>query len=121
MRLRRVENPRGWTSLPNAMLEDRTLSWRARGILAYLLSRPPFWETNSETLAALGKEGREAVRTALRELQTARYLHRPRQQGSDGRWATDWLIADHPFDPTDDGVLDFPQAGDNPVDESGDN
>jgi hypothetical protein len=102
------------------MLEDRTLSWRARGILAYLLSRPPLWETNSEALAAFGKEGREAVRTALRELQVARYLHRPRQQGSDGRWATDWLIADHPFDPSDDGLFP-PQGVDNPVDESGDN
>ncbi len=119
MRLRRVENPRGWTSLPNAMLEDRTLSWRARGILAYLLSRPAVWETDSDRLAALGKEGREAVRTALRELESAGYLHRPRTQGSDGRWSTDWLIADHPFDPRDDALFP-PQGVDNSVDESGD-
>lgn len=97
MKLRRVETPRGWTSIPNETLEDRRLSWRARGILAYLLSRPPGWETDSERLAAIAKEGRDAVRTALTELEKARYLFRVKVQGNGGLWATEYVLYDRPL------------------------
>lgn len=98
MKLRRVETPRGWTSIPNETLEDRRLSWRARGILAYLLSRPANWETDSERLAAIAKEGRDAVRTALTELEKARYLFRVKIQGEGGLWATEYVLYDRPLD-----------------------
>lgn len=98
MKLRRVETPRGWTSIPNETLEDRRLSWRARGILAYLLSRPANWETDSERLAAIAKEGRDAVRTALTELERARYLFRVKIQGQGGLWATEYVLYDRPLD-----------------------
>lgn len=97
MKLRRVETPRGWTSIPNETLEDRRLSWRARGILAYLLSRPPGWDTDSERLAAIAKEGRDAVRTALTELEKARYLFRVKMQGNGGLWATEYVLYDRPL------------------------
>lgn len=97
MKLRRVETPRGWTSIPNETLEDRRLSWRARGILAYLLSRPANWETDSERLAAIAKEGRDAVRTALTELEKARYLFRVKIQGDGGLWATEYVLYDRPL------------------------
>lgn len=100
MKLRRVERPRGWTSIPNETLEDESLSWRARGILAYLLSRPSGWETDSERLARLAKEGRDAVRTALTELEDARYLFRVKVQGAGGRWSTEYVLYDRPLDPT---------------------
>lgn len=126
MRLRRVEKPRGWTSIPNETIEDASLSWRARGILAYLLSRPENWETDSERIAARGKEGRDAVRTALTELETARYLFRVKVQGAGGHWATEYVLYDRPLEagstpgwapPLD---VDGPSAGgdrpgDNPV------
>lgn len=97
MKLRRVEKPRGWTSIPNETLEDARLSWRARGILAYLLSRPSGWETDSERLAAIAKEGRDAVRTALTELERCRYLFRVKTQGSGGLWATEYVLYDRPL------------------------
>lgn len=120
MKFRRVERPHGWTSIPNAMLEDRSLSWRARGLLAYLLSRPTVWETDSERLAQQGREGRDAVRTALRELEDARYLFRVKSQGSDGRWTTDYVVYDHPLEKGSTPGSEAPMlplnTGDNPVD-----
>ena len=139
MKLRRLHNPRGWTSLPNATLEDRTISWRARGILSYLLSRPDGWETDAVRLAALAgepgdsrskqAEGRDAVLTALGELERAHYLHRVRVQlpkghpdGRGGQWITETYVSDHP---SPDGVPS-PQTAENPpvesaVDNSGGN
>lgn len=83
----------------NAALEDTRLSWRARGVLAYLLSRPEGWSTSGERLASQspgGTEGRDAMRAALKELESFGYLQRERVQGSRGRWATALVITDTP-------------------------
>ena len=132
MKLRRLHNPKGWTSLPNAVLEDRDMSWRARGILAYLLSRPDGWSTDAERLSALAgqpgdsrskqAEGRDAVRTALREIEAAKYLHRVRSQGAHGRWSTEYYL----FDTPTEQAMPADLAGqiplvDEPVDNSGEN
>lgn len=111
MIIRRVQNPRGWTSLPNAALEDERLSFRARGLLAYLLSRPQEWQTDSEKLARAGREGREAVRTALRELVDLRYIIRVKSQDERGRWSTVSLVHDEP-QPDLDAQLDLPPQAD---------
>lgn len=132
MKLRRLHNPKGWTSIPNAMLEDRSMSWRARGILGYLLTRPDGWETDSVRLAALSgepgaarskrAEGRDAVRSALDEIEAAKYLHRVRVQGSNGRWSTQYYVFDHPTDQAMPADLagQIPLV-DEPVDNSGEN
>lgn len=128
MKLRRVEHPRGWTSIPNETLEDSRLSWRARGILAYLLSRPANWETDSERLAAIAKEGRDAVRTSLTELERCRYLFRVKVQGAGGLWATEYVLYDRPLEagttPGQQPPIDLGDDVDgakNPVDNAVDN
>lgn len=39
----KMSNP-DWTVLENKMLEDTDLSWEAKGVLAYLYSKPDDWE-----------------------------------------------------------------------------
>ena len=98
MKIRKLQDPRGFTLVRNAAIEDETISYRARGVLVYLLSRPDGWETDSTRLAAKAKEGREAVRTALNELEAARYLKRIKRQAEQGRWITETLVSDHPIE-----------------------
>lgn len=75
----------GYVVLPNAAATDRRLSFRARGLLAYMLSRPPSWRFNADRLAAETEgEGREAVRTAMRELGRAGYYRCTRVQTHGG-------------------------------------
>lgn len=100
-----------FAQISNAALSDTRLSYRARGVLAYLLSRPIGWRTSAENLANTGAEGRDAIRTALNELETHGYLIREKQQGPDGRWSTDVYVYDDPQEQpaiTDDG---FPGLG----------
>jgi hypothetical protein len=88
------------------VLQDKRLSFRARGILAYLLSLPDGWRTSAAQLSkelkaaesadAKAKEGREAVERALRELVTVGYLGRERVQGAGGTWSTVWIYGDDP-------------------------
>lgn len=97
-----------FTILPNQVLRDHRLSWKARGLLAYLLSMPDMWRTNSSHLAKAGPDGREAVRTALAELEQAGYLRRERRQGTDGRWTTTTYVFDTAQDTVHDTVDNQP-------------
>ncbi len=75
-----------FAQIANAALQDESLSYRARGVLASMLSRPPGWTTSAERIAAAGLEGRDAIKAALRELEAAGYLVRSRSRDDKGQW-----------------------------------
>lgn len=92
--------PRGeprFVKIPNTTARDRRLSFRARGLLTFMLSQPDNWTTTSEELAEQATEGRDAIRTALRELETAGYLVRRRYQNERGHWVTEAVVDAHPM------------------------
>src|SRR5487761_1087752 len=101
--LRRGRNRVEWTQVPNAVARDYRLSWRARGLLVELLSYPPGWETTIDGLVVRAKhanpnvEGREAMRTAARELKAAGYIATRRGQNSRGQWWTQLESTDEPL------------------------
>ena len=86
----------GWTMIDNRTLGDTSLSFRARGVLAFILSKPDHWRTSAANLARQAQEGRDAINTALGELEAAGYLERRRSQDSAGRWKTENIIYDRP-------------------------
>lgn len=110
MRIIRGPRDHGFVIIPNDTLEDARLSFRARGVLAYLLSRPDGWTTNSDTLAAGAREGRDAIRTALRELEQARYMTRTKTAGERGQWVTVTVVTDRP-QVGDQAVHNLPDDG----------
>ena len=86
-----------FTILSNAVINDERLSFRARGVLVWLLSKPDDWHTRSESIAAQSpKEGRVAVRSALRELADLGYLVREKIQDERGRWSTIQTVYEEP-------------------------
>jgi hypothetical protein len=65
-------------------VEDTRLSWAARGLLAYLLSRSDDWKVLVNDLKKRGNLGRDGIYALLRELRSAGYVrferHRDPQQ-----------------------------------------
>jgi len=91
---RRADN---FTVLSNAVLNDERLSFRARGVLMWLLSKPLDWSVRSEAIAGQSpREGREAIRTAMRELAELGYLVREKVQDERGRWSTIQTVHEEP-------------------------
>jgi hypothetical protein len=52
-------------------IEDTSLSWAARGLLGYLLSRPDDWKVLVNDLRKRGDLGRDGIYRLLRELRSA--------------------------------------------------
>lgn len=65
-----------FTVLPNQLLCDKRLSFKARGLLVMMLSKPENWKTNASWIEDQATEGREALQGAFKELETFGYLKR---------------------------------------------
>ena len=80
----------------NAMLEQSSMTFAAKGLLVYLLSKPANWRVSDRHLATVGPEGRRAVQTMLRELEAAGYLVRSRYRDEKGLFAWVSVVYDEP-------------------------
>ena len=56
------------------IIENDALSWRAKGLHTYLISRPPGWKLWYKDLEQRATDGKAAIGTAVKELQAAGYL-----------------------------------------------
>ncbi|OKI19258.1 helix-turn-helix domain-containing protein [Streptomyces sp. CB03911] len=71
MRIHRIKHKGNFTVLGNVILRRHSLSFCARGLLAYLLSLPDASREDVRTLAAKSVEGRVTIAKALNELVDA--------------------------------------------------
>lgn len=64
---------------------DPRLTWKAKGVHDYLMSKPDHWEAIIKELIAASADGEEAVRSAINELIKFGYMHRAREINELGR------------------------------------
>lgn len=100
----RVAKRARFTTVDRETIRDASLSYRARGVLVWLLDKPNDWHTSAEGIAQHGTEGRDAIRAALRELQNAGYLRRAPYRDDAGKWATEWTVYERPQRETSAGL-----------------
>lgn len=93
----RVEHTRDYTVMSNCHLRDERLSLRAIGLMSKMLSNADSYQYTVAGLAATCKEGRDAVRKALKELEDAGYLVREQAHGANGKFgSSDYVLYEHP-------------------------
>lgn len=86
-----------FTQVRNAWLRDPRISLKAKGLLSYLRSHTAGYCCSHAQMVRESSDGKDAVYTALRELEAAGYLTRVLNR-SGGRFAEDdYRLAD-PFD-----------------------
>lgn len=92
MQIRLAGNASRHLVLDQSMLEDPRLSFRAKGLLAYLLAHPGFDVSNKRLLTSVSLEGVDAVKTALRELEEAGYFRKAQEANEDGSIQTIGIV-----------------------------
>ena len=119
MSVLRIRKVKGFTTVSNAPFENQELSWEARGLLAYLLTKPDNWMVRVNDLINNGPAGRDKVRRMLRELQAAGHVVRKRVQDPETK-RFDWLseVYEKPIDvkPVDGSPVDGNATDGKPVD-----
>ena len=118
MAIIRSKRDRNFSIIDNDLIDNSSLSFKARGLLIYMLSKPDDWKFYTTELAKhSSKEGIAAIRTALEEIEKAGYLIRQKKRKNNGKFdGTDWELVDIPtFSPQ----VDYPHAdkprSDNPT------
>ena len=86
IRMNREQMQGGFTVLPNQILRTREMSYKARYLLAQMLSMSEAWQYTVAGMAKVCGMGRDAVRTAMVELETLGYLARS-QSRANGRFS----------------------------------
>lgn len=76
--------------IPKTMLNDNRLSWKAKGILSFLLGQPPNWKPRINDLANRGTDGASAIRAAIKELRNLGYAKL--LQVRDGGKISEWCL-----------------------------
>lgn len=79
-----VIKEKNYTTIDNGIFKDTRISFKAKGLLTTMLSLPPTWNYTIEGLATLSKDGRDSIKTALKELEKFGYLERKQVRNDNG-------------------------------------
>ncbi|MHA4179834.1 DnaD domain-containing protein [Bacillus cereus] len=87
----RVNKDKNYTTINNTGLKDTRLSWKAKGILAYILTLPDDWIFYMEEVTKHSKDGIASLKAGMKELKECGYVKRFPIKGEDGKiskWET---------------------------------
>ena len=87
-------------TISNYYLRDRSLSMKAKGLFTLLLSLPESWDFSLRGLASISKEGVDAIREAVRELEKFGYIVRTRIRNAKGQMdSAEYTLYEQPQTP----------------------
>lgn len=115
IRTRKSENP--FVMVDKYGVNDDRLSWKAKGILVYLLSKPDDWVVRVADLIKRAKDGRDSVRSGLRELEDNGYLEKYQHRDENGTFGeVEYIVYERPIEPqTENPSTDGNTANGKPV------
>ncbi len=93
----RVQKTEDYTVMSNYHLRDKGLSLKAKGLLSQMLSLPEDWDYTLAGLSYINKESKDAIRSAVKELETAGYVVRRQTIDEAGKFSTnEYIIYERP-------------------------
>lgn len=94
----KIEKQKNYTVMSNYHLQDKTLSFKAKGLLSFMLSLPEDWDYSMKGLVAVSKENLKAIRSILNELKDHGYLEINQTRGDKGYYKYEYIIREIPLD-----------------------
>ena len=86
----RVEKTKNYSVISNEFIRRKDLSWKAKGILTYILTLPDDWVINLNEIMTHATEGEKAFRSGWKELKDAGYVNRYPVRDKDSNKITHW-------------------------------
>ncbi|MDE9798915.1 conserved phage C-terminal domain-containing protein [Staphylococcus delphini] len=78
-------------------IHDSNISWKAKGILLYLLSRPDDWQIYETELEQHSTDGLSGLKSGIKELEEIGYIQRNRKRDESGRLnGYEYLVYEQP-------------------------
>lgn len=78
-------------------IHDSNISWKAKGILLYLLSRPDDWQIYETELEQHSIDGLSRLKSGIKELEEIGYIQRNRKRDKSGRLnGYEYLVYEQP-------------------------
>lgn len=93
----RINIQRSYGAAPNNLLNNPEISFRAKGLYAYLNSKPADWDFSIESIARQNKEGKDAIRSAIHELEAFGYLVRNKVKDARGFFEIEYILYENPM------------------------
>lgn len=86
----RVEKNQDYTVINNTSLYDERLSWKAKAIHVFMLSKPDNWTFYNEEMVKWAKDGLDSFSSGLKELKKFGYVKKEQRRGQNGKfeWVT---------------------------------
>lgn len=91
--------------VPNDLLNNPEISFKAKGLFAYIQSKPDNWNFSAKNIATQTKESIDGVRTGLVELERHGYLVRTKFNKENGLLDIEYTLYSEPIKPTTDKPL----------------
>ena len=96
----KVHKNKNYTVMSNYHFRNSSLSFKAMGLLSFMLSVPDDWDFSVEGLAKCARDGRDSISAGLKELEEAGHLVRRQVRGERGR------IIDTEYDLYEEPIID---------------
>ena len=95
MKIKKVYQKR-FTTVDNTVLNDTSLSWKAKGLFVYLWSQADEWEFYETEVVKHSTDGIRSMRAGLHELEEKGYLSRKRERVGNRLKGSIWLLSETP-------------------------
>ena len=81
-----------FTIISNAILRDKRLSLKDRGLMCTLIGLPDNWQFSIKGLSALVVDGCDSIKASIKRLEELGYLKKTTYHGKDGKFRTELEI-----------------------------
>lgn len=112
MKIKKVYQ-KSFTTVDNTVLNDTSLSWKAKGLFVYLWSQSDEWDFYETEVVKHSTDKIASLKSGLKELEQQGYLKRQRKRDDKGLLKeNEWILFDNPM--LENPMLDNPML-DNPM------
>lgn len=99
-------------------LNDKRLSWKAKGIMAFMLSKPDDWVFYKDELATNSTDGKASFKSGFDELKEYGYVKHARKHNENGKFTWETTVFETPspdFPSMDKPFMENPSMENRPL------